>query len=133
MDQRNDLYHYGVLGMKWGVRKNRGSVSKAKADRLADRAKRKERKRDNKKRRLLSDEELLSRIKRLETEKKLRNLTEEEITPGKKFMRDVMSDAGKRAITTIAAGGALYAVKMVMTGKMDATDAAKYITPMPKK
>lgn len=127
------LYHYGVLGMRWGVRRSKEELARARGERLADRQKRRERKQDNRKRRLLSDEELLSKIQRLENEKKLRGLTEEEITPGKKFVKNLMSDSGKRALTTIAAGGLIYAVKMVMTGKMDPVDAAKYMAPYPKK
>ena len=67
----NELYHYGVLGMKWGVRKSRPSSSgsskrKKKTNELSpDLEVKTKRKSDLKSRRILSDDELKGRSKDL--------------------------------------------------------------------
>lgn len=37
MSQNNELYHYGVLGMKWGVHKAKKNADKAKTARTSAR------------------------------------------------------------------------------------------------
>ena len=134
---QNELRHYGVLGMKWGRRRGESSTSSEKSvkrqEKLEDKQIKKERIKDVKNRRRMTDEELIQKIGRLEREKKLRELTEAEISPGKKATNDIMKAAGQRAATAVISGGMLYAVKATMTGKVDVADMAGYITPKPKK
>ena len=135
----NELYHYGVLGMKWGVRKSRPSSSgsskrKKKTNELSpDFKERTKRKSDLKNRRTLSDEELKRKIERLKMEREFKELTKEDIDPGKKFASEVMSSAGKKVLTAAAAGAMAYAVKSAMTKKFDAKEAADYLVPNPNK
>lgn len=134
MSKTNELKHYGVLGMKWGVRRQVGPdgliVKSAKAE---DRAIKKSRRSDSKNRRRLSDKDLSEKIARLEKEKKLRELTDKEINEGRTITGDVLKDAGSKAMKTILAGAAVYGVKVALTGKFDPKDAAKFVAPTPKK
>ena len=76
----NELYHYGVLGMKWGVRKDRGGgVSKTGRRRKSVKerppAHEDYKKAHSKKSvREMSDEELRSRINRLDMERRYQEL-----------------------------------------------------------
>lgn len=132
----NELYHYGVLGMKWGVRKSRnsgGSSARKKSSRDTEDIRIKGlRKKDVKNRRKLSDADLKKKIERLKMEKKLKELTAEEISPGKKFVSDVMSSSGKKVATTFVTGATIYGVKAAMTSKFNVKELASYMTPKPK-
>ncbi len=123
-----DLMHYGVLGMKWGKRKAKGSSVKT-----ADKKKKQAMKNDVKKRRLLSDADLKKKVERIKMEKQLKDLTADEISPGKKFVKDVMSSSGRKVATVLVSGAAIYAVKSAMTKEFNIKDLAGYMTPKPKK
>lgn len=131
----NELYHYGVKGMKWGIRRtprqlgHRTSGSKT----TADQQKKAEMKDAVKNRRLLSDVDLRRRIERVKLEKQLKELTESEIAPGKSFCKQVLSSSGRKVATTVTTGAALYLGKAAMTGRFDIKEMASYMTPKPKK
>lgn len=132
---RTELYHFGIKGMKWGVRRYQnsdGSLTPAGRKRY-DKQVRASRKADVKNRRTLSDSEIEQKIKRLESEKKLKNLTEEDLSPGRKAASDILKSAGNKVLTAAAAGAAAYAVKVAMTKKFDIKEAASYIVPNPNK
>ena len=135
----NELMHYGVLGMKWGVRRYRnkdGTLTTAGKKRLSkdkDKAEKKERKVALKNRRSLSDEYLKKKIERLKMEKEFKNLTEEDISPGRKYVSEIMSSAGKKALTVVAAGAMAYGVKVAMTKEFNIKEAAGYIAANPNK
>lgn len=129
-----ELQHHGILGMKWGVRRTPQQLARArgKTDSERDIEKKQEMETASKNRRILSDEELKSRVERIKLEKQLKELTAENISPGKKFVSDVLSQSGKKAVTTIATGAMIYATKVALTKKFDAAEAAKYMAPRPK-
>ena len=132
---RTELYHFGIKGMKWGVRRYQnsdGTLTPAGRKRY-DKQVRASRKADVKNRRTLSDSEIEQKIKRLESEKKLKNLTEEDLSPGRKAASDILKSAGNKVLTAAAAGAAAYAVKVAMTKKFDIKEAASYIVPNPNK
>lgn len=135
-----ELYHWGVKGMKWGVRRYQnkdGSLTSAGKKRQkepsADKKERDSRKKDLKNRRTMSDAELKKKIERLKLEKEFKNLTNEDINSGKSFVNEVMSSAGKKVLTIAAAGAMAYGVKVAMTGKFDIGEAANYIAANPNK
>ena len=105
----NFLAHYGVKGMKWGVRKRSGGNSgRTKFSRPANK---------------LSNAEIKRRIDRLETEKKYDKLNKGE-TKGKDFVEDVLSSVGRNVAKTVLTGASLLAIKTAVEAKFGAEAAA---------
>ena len=123
------LTHHGIKGMHWGVRrtpeqlghKSSGKSGKIRSD-AADEAKRADMRSASRNRRNLSLEEIRQRIERIKLERQLKDLTDEELAPGRKFVADVMSQSGKKAISTIATGALLYGAKSAVTRSFDARE-----------
>lgn len=69
-----------------------------------------------KNRRIMSTEELKERVARLETEKRLRELTQEDLYPGRKAVNEALVNIGKKVVTTAATGAALYYLKYKASG-----------------
>lgn len=126
MDEKLELYHHGVKGMKWGVRKEREKVP-------SNRKVKKQRKKMLKNRRRLSDEELDKAIVRLEKERRFRELSKDDIAVGRKKVASMLDTAGSMTAKTLVSGAMLYAVKYAVTKNFDPVDFAKYITPVPKR
>ena len=130
------LEHFGVPGMKWGVRKfgSSGSSgsSSTKKRRTSDQVIRADRAKAVKNVRRLSDKDLDARISRIEKEKKLRTLTAEDIQPGRTIAKTLLKNAGTKVAATVLAGSVMYGIKATMTKKFDAAEAVKYLVPVPK-
>ena len=74
MINEEELMHYGVMGMRWGVRrasKRSGGSKKKKASRQSQQPQKKRR---------MSNKELQARVKRMQLEKQYRDLTND-LTP----------------------------------------------------
>lgn len=137
----NYLVHYGTKGQKWGNRKYQyedGSLTpegkihygygdgtgtgphqdaaEYRSSRKDQRAVAKERELDSKNSYMMSDEDLQYRIGRLEKEKRLRELTESEVMPGKAEARKVFRDVGRQTLTNVGTrmltGAVSYGGKM---------------------
>ena len=133
----NELYHHGVKGMKWGVRKSPSSsgsktLKKNSRKMTDDQKKKASMKKAVKNRRTLSDADLKKRIERIKLEKQLKDITSEELTPGRKAVKDILSSSGKKVASTAITGAALYGIKVALTKKFDPKEAAGYIAPKPK-
>lgn len=114
----NQLYHHGIKGMKWGVRRtpaqlghNPSSMKNNKKS-LSDDKK----KEDHAKKSLsdMSDDELRRKISRLKMEREYRELSSQtsqrQINRGKKFVTDILEKSGKNIgeqLTTYAMGTAV--------------------------
>ena len=117
------LEHHGVKGMKWGVRKRsktRVSSSGARStspnpsSKVSAPTTRDKRVKALKNRRELSDSDIKDFTSRLQSEKQLKALLDEDVSPGRTFIKKVMSDAGRQAATKLATNAMTYGTTKVM-------------------
>ena len=127
LDESGDLYldHYGVKGMRWGHRKRKVSSS----SRSNQRKSRREMKRN---RRTLSEADLNRNLDRLRKEKQLKELIDEDVNPGKKYIQDVLKKSGDKLLPAALAAGGAYALAQVMDVKMSKGDIFNLAVPAPK-
>ena len=84
----NELEHHGVKGMRWGHRKTPVRSSRQTSSSTNKSSNRSSKKTPSKKSKIksMSDSEIQSRIKRLEMEKRLSTLSNEDRHPGTNFI-----------------------------------------------
>lgn len=108
------LTHYGIKGMKWGVKK--GVVNSRMARTSKEGKVRSQRKDAKRRRQTLKDKDLDQLVKRLEQEKKLKNLLDEDLAPGRTATKKLLANAGTKVAGTVAAGVGVWAVKTALEG-----------------
>ena len=94
----NELYHYGVLGMKWGVRRAQNKVikigAKAKKQGWSDDAK-SAAEIKTKSVKQMSNAELRKINERTRLENEYKNLNKRKVSAGEKFVTDVVKESSK--------------------------------------
>lgn len=109
------LAHYGVLGMKWGVRRTPAQLARASGRSVKETAEKEKKSASSGKAASsssakkslsdLSDDELRSRISRLELEKRYKDLEKADAKPkstrGHDFCVNVLETIGKNTLTNI--------------------------------
>lgn len=100
--QDNFLEHFGVKGMKWGIRKSRGSGKKKTAQQTA---------------KTLTNKELKKRVDRMNMEKQYTKLAAGDaaasVSKGQKIVNSVVSDYGSRVVKGLTKKGAEASVTYV--------------------
>lgn len=120
----NELYHHGIKGMHWGVRRFQNpdgtltAAGKRREQANNDRAARKEatRQRDwnAKNASQLSDKELTDQILRLQREKQLKQLTDDVVRPGRKKTKDLLDRYGNQVLAAaVTAATTVYVTNKI--------------------
>ena len=128
----NELYHWGIKGQKWGVRRYRnedGTLTEAgkkrysksrfgnKVEAHAKNVKRYYSDTSPLKINKMSDKDLDAKIERLKKEKQYKELKYDQLTNGEKFAHDVLSKSGKIIATGIVVyAGRIAAMKIFGNG-----------------
>lgn len=105
------LAHYGVKGMRWGVRRTEAQLRRARQE--LDSAVKAYNKSPKRKKNIkrLTDAELNERIARAEKERKLGELEKSE---GQKIAEDILRGAGSKSLKAIGTGVGVYAGKKIV-------------------
>ena len=99
----NELYHFGIRGMKWGVRRYQNRDGKSTSLGKKRKAANEDNKKDDIKN--MTDEELRKKVNRLQMERQYSQLTNDtkKVNKGKQFVSKVMkTGATITAATTTA-------------------------------
>ena len=96
----NSLYHFGILGMRWGVRRQLGPDGRIAEGSRGSEDHQKARDLKKKGAKSLSNAELKAYVDRMNLEKQYANYNKKEVGAGRKFVNDVLVGAGKTALTT---------------------------------
>lgn len=112
-----ELYHHGILGQKWGIRRFQNKDGSYTSEGKKRRRSGYEEYKDDtnwRKVRNMSDKDLDQKIERLKKEKQYKELRYEQMSDGEKFVHDVLSDAGKKAAKAVAAGALVFAGRAIL-------------------
>lgn len=90
---KQSLQHYGIKGMRWGVRRKRGSDGRVESD-DSKRAKQLKKKKLSE----LTNKELKELNERMNLERQYSNLTKKDLSRGQKIVNDAINEVGKETV-----------------------------------
>lgn len=96
-EMKESLFHYGILGMKWGKRKVRKTSGSKKRKKESVKS--------------LSDDELRKRINRMQMEQQYKQLSTAKVTEGKKKAQNTLKTIGKITVKSVAIAGVFGGAK----------------------
>ena len=117
-----DIFHYGIPGMRWGIRRTEAQLSKSKKriDRSSDTVREAKNIQDNvhklkssrKKQELssMSDQELKEKVARLNLENQYRSLSSKQVSKGESYTRDILETTG----TVLAIGSSALGIALAI-------------------
>lgn len=86
-----ELYHYGILGQRWGVRRSQAQLDRINPGSSRSSAGKTAKAKNDVKD--MSNEELNAIIKRMELEKRYRDLNPKKVSAGKRFVNTAIDKA----------------------------------------
>lgn len=118
----NQLYHYGIAGQKWGVRRfqnedgTRTPAGKKRDEKQTPKSEDHIKSRESKSRATsgLSNEELKKLNERLQLEATYKNLTAEKIQKSESFVKRAIKNGGEQALTEFSKGVFLGSAKLLV-------------------
>jgi len=131
MKNKNFLKHYGVIGMKWGIRKTRASsISKKTSSTSTGKKTAEEETTKNTSSKLssktstrkqpvkkLSDKELRDAINRIEMEKRYNQIHASNVRKGKNVVGDIITSAAKQTASVYTAKYMAKKVEQILNAK----------------
>lgn len=100
------LVHYGILGMKWGVRRSKSELARARGKKTSDSGDDSDDKKQTTAKRSksiseMSDDELRKTVQRLQLEKQYRDLNPKQVSAGQKIVDKILKDVVVPAATEV--------------------------------